>query len=170
MWILTCRCDILCRIRVVQIQPRKRGLDNSDCTASTRQHELDYTDQEQIWSAWHRWSIWNRWSICMIRVTVAFLTCCSTSTVYSHCCVKAFQHTRKQSVLARVPLRTTRTFRTDRILNSDHSDTSSYSLPQSEYYSDNSEYTWFGKLGLKFAPIRILFGQLGTHKIRITRV
>ena len=35
---------MLCRICIVQIQPRKRVLDHADCTAPTRQHELDHTD------------------------------------------------------------------------------------------------------------------------------
>ena len=39
---------MLCRICVVQIQPRRRVLYLADCMASTRQHELDHTDQECI--------------------------------------------------------------------------------------------------------------------------
>ena len=35
---------MLCRIRIVHIQPRKRVLDRADYTAATRQHELDHTD------------------------------------------------------------------------------------------------------------------------------
>ena len=34
----------LCRICVVQIQPRKHVLDHAGYTAPTRQHELDHTD------------------------------------------------------------------------------------------------------------------------------
>ena len=45
---LTCRCDMLCRICVVHIQPRKRVLDHSDDTAPTPQRELDHTDQEYM--------------------------------------------------------------------------------------------------------------------------
>ena len=47
-WILICRYDILCRIRIVQIQPKKHILDHADFTTSIRQHELDHTDQESI--------------------------------------------------------------------------------------------------------------------------
>ena len=39
--ILTCRCEMLCRICIVQMQPRKHVvLDHADYTASTRQYEL----------------------------------------------------------------------------------------------------------------------------------
>ena len=53
-----CRVEMLCRICVVQIQPRKHGLDHADYTVPTRQHELDHTDhtdhtdQEYICPAW----------------------------------------------------------------------------------------------------------------------
>ena len=43
---LTCRYDMLCRIYTVQIQLRKHVPDHADCTAPTRQHELDHTDHE----------------------------------------------------------------------------------------------------------------------------
>ena len=39
---------MLCRICIVQIQPRKYVLYHADHTAPTRQHELDHTDQEYI--------------------------------------------------------------------------------------------------------------------------
>ena len=42
--ILTCRYEMLCRICVVQIQPRKHALDRAGYTAPTRQRELDHTD------------------------------------------------------------------------------------------------------------------------------
>ena len=41
---LNCRYEMLCRICVVQIQPRKHALDRAGYTAPTRQHELDHTD------------------------------------------------------------------------------------------------------------------------------
>ena len=52
---------MLCRICIVQIQPRKYVLDDADYAAPTRQHELDHTDhtdhtehtdQEYIRPAW----------------------------------------------------------------------------------------------------------------------
>ena len=46
--ILACCCEMLRRICVSQIQRRKHALDHADCTAPTRQHELDHTDQEII--------------------------------------------------------------------------------------------------------------------------
>ena len=48
---LTFRCEVLCRICIVQIQPRKHALGNADYMAPTRQHELEIipgTDQESI--------------------------------------------------------------------------------------------------------------------------
>ena len=46
--ILTCPYEMLCRICIVQIQPRKHVLDHAGCTAPIRQHEVDPTDQEYI--------------------------------------------------------------------------------------------------------------------------
>ena len=49
---------MLCRICIVQIQPRKHALDLADYTAPPRQHELDHTDhtdhtdQGYIYPAW----------------------------------------------------------------------------------------------------------------------
>ena len=37
------RCERLCSIFIVQIQPRKHALDHAGCTGPTRQHELDHT-------------------------------------------------------------------------------------------------------------------------------
>ena len=45
IYMLTCRRDMLCRICVVQIQPRKHVPDHAGYTAPTRQHELDHTDR-----------------------------------------------------------------------------------------------------------------------------
>ena len=44
------RRDRLCRTRIAQIQPGKRFyyVDHAEYAASTRQHELDHTDQEYI--------------------------------------------------------------------------------------------------------------------------
>ena len=39
---------MLCKICVVQTQPRKYVLDHAGYTAPTLQHELDHTDQESI--------------------------------------------------------------------------------------------------------------------------
>ena len=56
--ILTCRYEMLCRICVVQIQPRKHALDYAGYTAPTQQHELDHTDhtdhtdQESVFPVW----------------------------------------------------------------------------------------------------------------------
>ena len=53
-------------ICTVQIQPRKPVLDYADYTAPTRQHELEHTDQEFIFPAWHIIQIMNcgnRWSV-----------------------------------------------------------------------------------------------------------
>ena len=41
------RCE-LCRTCIVHIQPEKHVLDHAACTAPTRQHGLDHTDQEHI--------------------------------------------------------------------------------------------------------------------------
>lgn len=51
-WVQTCRCEMLCRICIVQIRPRKHVLDHVDFTVSTRQYELliNTTDQESICS------------------------------------------------------------------------------------------------------------------------
>ena len=38
-----CRCERLCGICIVHIQPRKRSLHGSDCTVPNRQHEPDHT-------------------------------------------------------------------------------------------------------------------------------
>ena len=40
---LTCRCESLCRICIVQIQPRKHVINCADYAGPTRQHELDHT-------------------------------------------------------------------------------------------------------------------------------
>ena len=40
--------EMLCRICIVQIHPRKHVLDHSDDMAPTWQHELDHRDQESI--------------------------------------------------------------------------------------------------------------------------
>ena len=39
---------MLCRVCIVQIQPRKPVLDYADYTAATRQHAQDHTDQKSI--------------------------------------------------------------------------------------------------------------------------
>ena len=39
---------MLCRICVVQVQPKKHVLGRAGYTAPTLQHELDHTDQECI--------------------------------------------------------------------------------------------------------------------------
>ena len=48
IYILTCHCEMLCRICIVQIQPMKHVLHFAHYMAPTRQHELDHTDQEYI--------------------------------------------------------------------------------------------------------------------------
>lgn len=40
--------NLLCRIRVVHIQPRKRVLDHADYMSPGRRQELDQTEQESM--------------------------------------------------------------------------------------------------------------------------
>ena len=57
---------MLCKICVVQIQPRKRALDHAGYTAATRQHGLghtDHTDQESICPEISRYVSRIRWSV-----------------------------------------------------------------------------------------------------------
>ena len=42
---LTCRNEMLCRICVAHVPPRKHVPDHAGYTAPTRQHELDHTDR-----------------------------------------------------------------------------------------------------------------------------
>ena len=45
MWILTCCCEVLCSICIIQIEPRKHHApDHADYAAPTLQRELDHTD------------------------------------------------------------------------------------------------------------------------------
>ena len=50
--IVPCRSEVLCRICIVQVQPRNPVLDGADYTAPTRQDELDHTDQKHIFPGW----------------------------------------------------------------------------------------------------------------------
>ena len=44
VYIVTCRTEMLCRICVAQIQPRKDVLDHIGYTVPFRKHEVDHTD------------------------------------------------------------------------------------------------------------------------------
>ena len=44
-------CRICTAVDYLQIYPRNHVLDDADCTAPTRQHELDYTDEDSCLSA-----------------------------------------------------------------------------------------------------------------------
>ena len=69
---------MLCRICVtVQIQLRKCVLDHADSAASTRQLELDHTDQECIWPersrSYHVGMIYLIYLICPMCENALFL-------------------------------------------------------------------------------------------------
>ena len=46
--ILTCRSEVLCRVCILQIQPRQHALEHAACVAPIPQRELDHTDQGYI--------------------------------------------------------------------------------------------------------------------------
>ena len=45
---LTCRCEMLCRVYILQIQPRQHVLEDEVSVAHIPQRELDHTDQGYI--------------------------------------------------------------------------------------------------------------------------
>ena len=61
---------MLCKICIVQFQPKKHALDDADHTTPTRQQELDHADQESICPERSRSSSGNRLSICPMCETV----------------------------------------------------------------------------------------------------
>ena len=46
--ILTCRSEVLCRVYILQIQPRQHALEHAVCLAPTPQRVLDHADQGYI--------------------------------------------------------------------------------------------------------------------------
>ena len=45
---LTCRSEVLCRVCILQIQPRQHAVEHAVCVAPIPQRELDHTDQGYI--------------------------------------------------------------------------------------------------------------------------
>ena len=46
--ILTCRSEVLCKVCILQTQPRQHALEHAVCVASIPQRELDHKDQGYI--------------------------------------------------------------------------------------------------------------------------
>ena len=67
IYFLTRRCERLCRICIVQIQPRKRILDDARYTAPTRQHELEHT-WSRTYLPWMIWIMTWEWAIQIIQI------------------------------------------------------------------------------------------------------
>ena len=63
LYILTCRNEMLCRICIVQIQPRKYVLDHADYEAPTMPHELDHAYQESVCPERSPSCSGDRWSV-----------------------------------------------------------------------------------------------------------
>ena len=78
--------ELLCKICMVQIQPRKHVVDHADYTAPTRQHELDRTDntdQEFVYPERSRLSSRNRWFV--LRTKISYVGLAMHPTLYYMC-------------------------------------------------------------------------------------
>ena len=88
----------MCRICTVQIQPRRPVIDDTDCTPSARQHELDHTDhadhidQGSISPEGARWLNGNGSSVSCLPLHKRFMRDCLLETYWWLVLVHADTH------------------------------------------------------------------------------